>query len=142
MLLASIVAWRCWGDLGGVSRATTRLWNGAESNCIQINLDPARKKNKSGPCGAGSSGMAVLACRSRVLVEAPSKFPGKSMLTMKSYEVSTPDHARGSRVVADHLTRLSAHATIWKVDVYESSGHNRSSGITFGWCPRRRTRSF
>ena len=42
---------------------------------------------------ADSSGLAVLACRARVLVEAPSKFPGKFMLRTKNGAVLGPGPA-------------------------------------------------
>ena len=47
------------------------------------------------------------------------------MLTMKMYEVSTQDHARGSRVVANHLTRLSriqCLTLLWKKGEREGVG--------------------
>ena len=55
---------------------------------------------KSGPFGAGSGGLAVLACRARVLVEAPSKIPGKSMLRTKNCAVLDPDPVRGVKCFA------------------------------------------
>ena len=62
-----------------------------------------KKSAVHGPAAAVTRGVCI---RDAYESKPRRNVLGKSMLTMKSYEVSTPDHARGSRVVADHLVRL------------------------------------